>query len=605
MPLSLKHNKHRGALLALRRTILVIFILFLVCLIGNVTFNLRKREQQPASTSPTAPQALTFHEDFRALEFSGQKRRISLKAEKFFVDSNRNQHLEGEVEIIDEELAEGLSLRASRVQIDSSRPIMTAEGQIELETSSVKIKASSLTYNLQSKEVMAGRVKVIWQNLSLAGERLTYEARGEEGILEGEVEVNNLKSETEFSLQARKIRFNRKNSSIEAEKLVLINGPLFIQSQVGFIFFDEESSDFKLIRLEGQTEVGWKATTTRTILNELKIKAEELALQAGDDSVTLSNQKAFTLEGSGELQQLRSQGVSLRLIFTAELEANKIFSRNMNLYFSGKRTEDFKLFGQEAEYDLSSELLELHGQASGSFEYYELKADQLKFNLTDENLIARNFLLAIKPGFFEQPPLMFKKDSPWFISGYYLEGKPDSFDLRGKVRIWQDENFCLAEKAELEQKTGNLLLERLERASWLYRESDNQTKQVELKAEKASFRPGEKKVVLAGEAEFSQPELKLKATEIHLYFKESLERLSSLDGSGQVSLIWKDYQASGLEVSLSLEDQKLVMTGCPELWTADGSHLETDKLTLFLADDKIWLESQKRERSLTVLVRQK
>lgn len=602
MPLSLKH---RETLLALRRTILVILILFLAFLAGSITFNLKSKEQQPASTSPTEPQALTFHEDFRALEFSGQKRRISLKAGNFFIDSTRNQHLEGGVEIIDEELAESLFLQAARAQIDASSRMMTAEGQVELKTGPVQIKASSLVYHLQNKEVRANGVKVIWQNLSLRGEKLAYEANREEGILEGKVEVKSLKSEPGFSLKAKKIRFNKKNNRIEAENLALINGPLVISSQAGLIFFKKESSDYELIQLEGQTEIGWKATANRAGLNELRIKAEELDLKVGDDLVTLSSQNGFALEGSGELWQFRSQGVSLRLIFTSELEAEKIFSRNMNFHFSGKKTDDFSLFGQQAEYDLSSELLELHSQAAGSFRNYELKADQIKFNLTDDSINARNVLLGMKPGFFEQPPLLFKKDSPWFISGDYLEGKPEIFDLEGKVRIWQDEALCLAEEARLEPKTGNLFLERLERASWLYRESDDQTKKIELKAEKAGFKPSEKKVVLAGEAEFSQPGLKLKATEMHLYFRESLERLSGLEGSGQVSLVWKDYRASGLQISLSFEDQKVVMTGYPELWTADGSHLETDKLTLFLADDKIWLESQKRERSLTVLVRQK
>jgi lipopolysaccharide export system protein LptA len=602
MPLNLEHRRPP---LVLRRTILVLLILFLTFLAGNLTLNLRRKDRQAAETGPLKHQALTFHEEFQALEFSGQKRKISLKAENFFVGNDRNQHLEGGVEIVDEELAEGLFLRAGRVQINPENRILTAEGWVELKTGSVQIEASSFEYNLQSKLVKAGEAKVIWRNLGLRGEKLVYEASQEEGVLEGGVEVQSLKSGREFSLRARKIGFKKNNNSLDAEELVLITGPLWMRSQTGGVLFEKGNNDFDLIRLEGKAEVHWKSPEKEAGLDEIRLNSESLVLLADDNSFTLSGQNEFALEGSGQEWQLRSKGESLRLIFTAGLEARIISSRKMSLEFSGKEIEDFNLYGQQTEYDLTSGLLQLDGQAYGSFKDYELRAGQLKFNLNDRSFTARNFQLVIMPGFFEVRPLFFVKDSSWFLSGDYIEGESEFFDLQGKLRISQADSLWLAEKARFEQKTGNLLLEKLGRASWLYKEVDDQVKKIELGAEKASFVPGEKRATLEGSAEFSQSGLRLKAREMWMYFKEPSDRLFSLEASGRVSFFWKDYQACGQQLSFNFEEQKLVMTGGPELWTLEGSRLETDKLTLFLEDDKILLESQKRERSLTILVRQK
>jgi len=164
----------------------------------------------------------------------------------------------------------------------------------------------------------------------------------------------------------------------------------------------------------------------------------------------------------------------------------------------------------------------------------------------------------------------------------------------------------LAERARLEKETGIIYLEGQVKVSLSSKSAVDDTERINLSAERAICFPDKYQLMLSGSVEFRKEGLKLMADEIRMFFEDRApEKLSSLDASGRASVFWEEYQARSQQAIFKLTENVVIMSGLPELSNLQGDHLEADKLTLYLSDDRIQVENQKRERSLTILVRGK
>lgn len=162
--MNLAYNRVRKIL---RRIVLAGLLVFIAVLVQVVAVNLLKKNEPPPVSPRSLDQAVTFQEKFQALEFSGQKRSVSLKAEKFYLDEAQNQHLEGQVVIIDEELTERAVLKADKVVIEQDKKKIKAESGVEVNLGDLQIKAPALEYDLEQKTVKSAQTQVTTENLSI------------------------------------------------------------------------------------------------------------------------------------------------------------------------------------------------------------------------------------------------------------------------------------------------------------------------------------------------------------------------------------------------------------------------------------------------------
>lgn len=600
--------KHKGLPAVLKRAAILLFFLLVIFIAGSVVYNLRPRHRQPGAIDPSPSSARTYHEKFRALDFTGGKMRLRLKADQFSVDGSGRQHLEGNVEITDEEPAGGVSIRAARMVLYEEKKLVRSEGEVTLVAGTLQLTAGEFEYDLQNKVAGAGEVRLKRGSLSLSAGRLVYRAGDrrlelEEGFA-GEIK----QSGESIYLSGDRLIIEPDGLSFLGKDLKLTAGLLALAAVEARFRLKENGSALDSVSLEGRAQVRCNFRAGKSEFQEVRLFSDRMFLKTGGEGSVIRAPGAFELDGSGSEWSLNGRGEELEF-YTENAGVNAEAARRLKAgRFRSKLTEaageEFQLAGQKADYDLASGLLQLGGQAEARHRHFTLKSGRLEFRLEDRSWSASGFNLEIRPGFFELPALFFNAGKSVYLSGEHLTGRPGFFDLNGRLRIWQAEEFCRADRAGLEGRTGRIFLEKLAESGWLVEQTDGRRGRLELRADLAGLQPEENRAVLSGKVELKLGNLGLSSNELILVFSaEPPGRLSELEGRGRVVLSWKGYRAYGRQAEVDLLAEKITLAGAPQLITASGERLEADKLTLFLADDRIRLENQKRERSLTILVR--
>ncbi|NPV83859.1 MAG: hypothetical protein HPY46_09810 [Candidatus Aminicenantes bacterium] len=598
--------KHRGLPSVLGLTALLLLLLLVIFIAGSIFYNLKSRNRQPEAVNSRLSSVQAYHEKFQALEFAGEKMRLGLKADQFSVDGSGRQHLEGNVEITDEEPAGGVRILAPRLVLDPEKKLARAGGEVSLVTQDLRLTAREFEYDLQNKVARAGQARLDRRNLSLSAGRLVYQAGNgrlelEEGI-SGEIK----QKEEPLSFSSTRLIIESDGLSFQGTDLKLAFGPINLAAGKARFRLKETGAALDSVSLEGGARARCRFQEGESEFQEVNLSSEQMFLQAGRDGSVIRTPGAFEVESSGREWILTGRGEGLELYVENGHLARRLKAGRFRSSLKEAEGDEFWLAGQKADYDLASGLLQLGGRAEARNRLFILDSASLEFRLKDRNFLASGFNLEIRPEFFESPALFFKAGTAIYLSGEQLAGRPGFFDLNGQVRIWQTGEFCRAEKAVLEGRTGGVILEKLTESSWLVEREDGRRDRLELRAEQAGLQPEENRAVLSGRVELKLGNLRLASDELGLVFSaENPGRLSRLEARGRVNLSWKGYRAMGSRAEVDLVSETLTLAGTPKLITASGERLEADKLTLFLADDRIRLENRKRERSLTILVRGK
>lgn len=602
-----KELKYRAWNRALRKTVFLLLLLCLAVVILSIVYSPGKKTNRTGSIVPAESGAVNFQEKFQAVEFSGQKRKISLRAEKFYVDQAENQNLEGRVEIVDEELQERINLKAEKVVINKEGRKLRAEGGVEVQSINLLIQSPELDYDFDLKTVYcSSEAKLVRENLSLNSSRLSYSVESQIGIFEDKVKARSEKPGSAFNLFARKLTLKGKEGLALADELKLGTERFEAEAVGGAIILDESEGDFRKVELEGKALINWRGQDLQDDFTHLELASERLSLGRARNFITLKGDDSFEIRGRGEVWQMEGKGHNLRIDFVKGQKPEFCRAEKVNLKFLRSTGEEFNLGGQKLEQRLNSGQVIVSGEARGSSKEYQLKAARISFQLTDQGLEAEEPALLIRSGYFERQTILFKKDQPVFITGLLARVRPQVLEITGKARIWQAEAYLLAERARLEKETGIIYLEGQVKVSLSSKSAVDDTERINLSAERAICFPDKYQLMLSGSVEFRKEGLKLMADEIRMFFEDRApEKLSSLDASGRASVFWEEYQARSQQAIFKLTENVVIMSGLPELSNLQGDHLEADKLTLYLSDDRIQVENQKRERSLTILVRGK
>lgn len=598
--------KHRGLPSALGRAALLMLFFLVIFIAGSIFYNLRDRNRQPEAVRPGPSSVQAYQEKFQALDFAGGKIRLGLKADQVSVDDRGRQCLEGNVEITDEEPTGGVRIKADRLVLDQEKKLARAGGEVSLVSGDLWLRAREFEYDLQDKVARSGPARLERKGLNLSAGRLVY--RAVEGRLElGDGIAGEIKRAGEpLSFSGTNLIIQPDGLNFQATDLKLTSGPLVLSAGRARFRVNEIGSALDSASLEGGVQARCRFQAEDSEFQEVKLSSDRMFLQAVRDGSLIKAPGAFQVESAGREWSLQGGGEALELYVDSGQLARRLKAGHFRSSLKEAEGEEFQLAGQNTDYDLASGLLRFGGQAEARHRHFNLDAASLEFRLKDRKFLASGFNLEIRPGFFELPALFFEGEKSVYLSGQQLASRPGFFDLNGRVRIWQTEEFCRAEKAGLEGRTGRVVLDKLTESSWLLERADGRRERLELRAEQAGFQPEENRAVLGGKVELKLGHLSLSSDELRLAFSvENPGRLSRLEARGRINLSWKGYRAFGSRAEINLVDESLALAGAPKLVTASGERLEADKLTLFLADDRIRLENQKRERSLTILVRGK
>ncbi|MGB9835854.1 MAG: hypothetical protein ACPLRX_03835 [Candidatus Saccharicenans sp.] len=588
-----------------RRLILSILLALLVVLAREMARNSATRVRLTGSFRVEA-RGQTSGEQFVAEEYSGPKKSLSIRADDFYLDEKQNEHLEGQVEVTDEGSEVKATLRAGHLIIPPGRKKVEAENGVEVEFDGLLIKAEVLEYSVEEKAVRAPRAEVIGRNFVLSGEGFSYHSLSRSATFDGKFQGHFGSQKEGFNISGKKAWWEAKKNLLSVEELVLTSGKVQLTSPAAAINLNDSDGRIESATFEGGACFLSRSNQEKSDLQEVKIMAGELTLEKNGERYLALAAKGFSLEGTGKKLSVTGGGVSLRLAFYMERGPEKLETEKSEFKVLQGDYDRRHLKAEKIDYDLLENKMVLSGQAAALFKHQELSAREIRLQVSEQELEASFFQMAIRPGFFTGEMVFFNQDRIIYLTGEKLSQKEKLIRGEGNLRMWQDDCFLMAEKMSADESSGRVEVEQEVTLNGRLLAPSGIEKNLNLSAGRVILLSEEQKIKAEHRTDLRFDGLTIKAPVLGVHFaKNEKAKLLGLEFPEGLEISWKDYQAQGKRGFYQAEKDVLEIQLQAELIDRNGQRVTADKLTLFLADDRIFVENQKRKRSQIILVRAK
>jgi lipopolysaccharide transport protein LptA len=176
------------------------------------------------------------------------------------------------------------------------------------------------------------------------------------------------------------------------------------------------------------------------------------------------------------------------------------------------------------------------------------------------------------------------------------------FLFTGGIKVWQGKEMLLTKEMAIVRDSGRLTCrEGVRTYITVQPEADKEERRLDIKSESLEFKPEERRLNYSGDAALKVEDVQIKADDVFIYLSEEEKKIEVLMARGQVSIKQGSYEARGQEAVINLEKETIELMGQPVLIDKQKGKVQGDKLTFYMADDKIVVENEGRERSETVI----
>ncbi|MEW6457288.1 MAG: LptA/OstA family protein [Acidobacteriota bacterium] len=208
-----------------------------------------------------------------------------------------------------------------------------------------------------------------------------------------------------------------------------------------------------------------------------------------------------------------------------------------------------------------------------------------------------------KIGFFSDA------NEPIFISSdkIFWSRKNDESRFIGNTGMWKGNESLMAEEIHIEGNEGNLKAFKNCQFEIFYEKKDGGKKKIKCKADEISFLNKQKLISLSDESSESSlltEEFEIKGNRMYIYLTEK-KILEKINVEKNVKIQYGDFLISGEKVEWDIVDEKMEVTGNPELNDKNRGMIKGRKVIVDFANDKIVTESREEERSITIIKSQK
>lgn len=605
---------------------------FLVILASNFVSRSSREKQVMMEDKGLGEKKIEEKRNIVHFEIERETGSVQLKAQRHFLGEDGLYHLEGNVEVVflkkregkdvilygekivyDKESRHFLLLGKGRmeyedVQIESSyleylaeREIFKSDKPIHFTSDRLKGQADRFFYSLESREMeLEENVRLLvasqrkkGESLILEGEKLEYNHKKGKGVLEGPVELTQGQSQgsaqsVEFGLhpEGESIRSLRLRGeadlllySTSREEGIHSDGSFFVlyqgkrRMQADEIYMESSQGIYGIRKIEAQG---------RCFLEFNSLQGAWTQIQA--------HRVEFVLGPGGELQGFRSSG----RVQVTEQRKNQ-----------PKRVVE----GESIELEGEEKILKIRGNERLKpwiqYKDYRIKAGSIDILLDSNNLEATlGVEVVLEPSEEENLSAGFFSDqSPVFITAEemrYFEEKR-RFIFKEEIRVWQGQQTLLAEQFELSQMTGEIFCSKGVQAYLPYKPPQRKQKRVIITAEEMEYLPQEKEITFQDNSVLELENLRLKAKLLRIRLKETKGGVQEIWGEEEVQIIQNHSEARGEKARMEVERESIVLSGNPVLIDENRGRIEGDKLTFHIPDDRIVIENNKKERSVTII----
>lgn len=236
---------------------------------------------------------------------------------------------------------------------------------------------------------------------------------------------------------------------------------------------------------------------------------------------------------------------------------------------------------------------------------YEITANEIILDTENNNLEAIDQVKVIlNPGSGENSMGFFSQDKSIFITAdkmrYSAEQK--RFLFIGGIKSWQEKEILMAEELSVDQRTGKIECKGQVKSIFSY-ESKNSGEQgrVEISAQKMSYNTEEKTLIFSDACSLKARDVLMTSQSLQIYLGEGQGEMRKFLAKGKVIIAKQQSEGRGEVAHFDVENETIVLLGNPVLIDKNKGKIEGDKLTFFIADDKIIVENQGQERSLSTI----
>ncbi len=312
---------------------------------------------------------------------------------------------------------------------------------------------------------------------------------------------------------------------------------------------------------------------------------------------------------SGNSQQGESESLKFVLNRQGGLREFHALGKARLVDVDGETKEERVVKGDSLVIIEAREGLQIKGndenKASLSSKDYEISAKEIILDTEKNNLEATGQVKVIlNPGSGENAMGFFSQDKSIFITAdkmrYYAEQK--RFLFTGGIKSWQEKEILITEELSVDQSTGKIECAGQVKSIFTYESKNSQDQgRVEISAQKMSYNPEEKAIIFSDACSLKVREVRMTSQSINIHLGDGQGEMRKFLAKGKVIIAQLQSEGRGEEAHFDVENETIVLLGNPVLIDKNKGKVEGDKLTFFIADDRITVENQGQERSITVI----
>jgi lipopolysaccharide export system protein LptA len=555
--------------------------------------------------------------------FKGDKGKIRVKADEFYVGEDKLNHLEGNVEVVDygNTGSQEIIMLADRVDYDQDLKNFQATGRARIKDKDALIESSSFVYDKKEDVFRTDQSVVFSSNRLRASSRtLTYRRRTQTLEFEGDLAIEVVaKGETGLPLSVfgDKFLYMRKTKIGRVDDNVRMSHGKSRGTADALTFrLTPDEQEVNYLALQGTAKVAlFKETAKDAADPGQQVEADEIRLVSFPDESKVSRLSAtgacsLTLSVSaGATDKVRGRLVGLVFDRAGDL-TNFSASGEARVDLAGRTGGDERrVWGDKITYHKKGDVLKTVGTdktpARIDSARTEVEAGWITVNQESGNMQSSGAVkLVLKPGKDDKAVGFFSKDKPVFITCkdlVYTKAKK-KFLFKEDVRIWQDKTVVLAKEFEILELSEKVFGRGGVKASFTRKPKDKPVEEpLAIGADEMGYVPKGKTIKFEGGSFLNTNTMTLTSADLSVRLKEEGNEMVRILAKGKVLIIQETKEGRGEEANYDILADTVVLTGSSVLIDKEKGVIEGDKLTFYLGDGKILIENKERSRSAMVI----
>ncbi len=621
---------------AMRITVAVLLGLVLVSIVGYFLIRVQREDRVPVKIEKVTPQMIEKREKPDHSEFKGNEKILNVKADEQFIGEDNNYHAEGNVEMIFFKEREGqdVFLYGGRVIYDKDMTWFESTNQAKAKFKDLVVESILLNFDNKKEILKTDKgVLLISRRLTGSAQKMDYWMEQKKLSLQGEVRLQiepKNKDSSLLKVRGKRLDYDEisQQGKIEGD-VQLFYGESWATAEIMEFELFPDGEQIKTLILKKnawallEEEEESRSSQRQSLLFARSVRREiegkEITLRffqeiSGLQEVEAKGNSSFKfISSTGEFTRVQAESSQFTFDREGELTEFQALKNARIVKQAENPDETRRIEGDSLIKKRDSDLLWIKGRgaydARISSQGSDVFAGEMTISLDTNNLKVEDgvkVILKSKAG-GDRPIGIFSKELPVFVQAkemrYFAEQK--RFLFNKDTKAWQEKKVLQSEEIELFDETGKLLCEGGVKSTMPHTTKEGKEEKLKISSEKMAYFPEENLVVYQGKSILAVQDAILRAQSISVYLGEEDKGIQKIVGKKKVVITQNMGEAFGEEAIYDPEKESLVLLGNPVFIDKDRGRTEGDKLTFYMADGRILVENQERERSLTVIKRER